>query len=86
MNGRLLEIGGTRFFSASEVAEVIRVSRQTLWRWRKQRKVPTGRLFRDGRIVFTTDEVETIREYANRLEPTDAASTPVAALDGSGDT
>jgi transposase-like protein len=66
-----VEIGGRRFLSVSQVAESIRVSRQTLWRWRKQRKVPSGHLFRDGRTVFTTEEVEAIREYANRLEPPD---------------
>lgn len=69
--GRPLEIAGQPFFSASQVAESLRVSRQTFWRWRKQGKVPAGRLFRDGRIVFTTDEVQVIRDFANRLEPLD---------------
>lgn len=64
-----VEIGGARYFSASQVAEEIRVSRQTLWRWRKDGKVPAGRLFRDGRVLFTTEEVEAVRTYAIRLEP-----------------
>lgn len=69
--GRPLEIAGQSFFSASQVAESLRVSRQTFWRWRKHGKVPAGRLFRDGRIVFTTEEVQVIRDFANRLEPLD---------------
>jgi hypothetical protein len=69
--GRPLEIAGQPFFSASQVAESLQVSRQTFWRWRKRGKVPAGRLFRDGRIVFTTEEVQVIRDFANRLEPLD---------------
>jgi hypothetical protein len=52
----MLEIDGVRYFSASELLIELGVSRQTLWRWRQQRKIPA-------------DEVELIRQYANRIEP-----------------
>ena len=64
-----VEIAGAVYFWASQVAEAVNVSRQTLWRWRKDRKIPAGRLFRDRRILFSTEEFEAVRLYANRLEP-----------------
>ncbi len=45
------------------------VTRQTLWRWRQDGKVPAGRKYRDKQVVFTSAESEQIREYAQRLEP-----------------
>ncbi len=51
------------------MAEELKVSRQTLWRWRDQGKIPTGMRYRSGQVLFTEQEVELIREYANRMEP-----------------
>jgi hypothetical protein len=65
----MLEIDGVRYFSASELLIELGVSRQTLWRWRQQRKIPAGHRYRDKTILFTADEVELIRQYANRIEP-----------------
>ena len=31
--------------------------------------MPAGRRFRDKQILFTADELEQIRQYANRVEP-----------------
>jgi predicted DNA-binding transcriptional regulator AlpA len=64
-----LEVEGVPYFTAAEVTRFVKVSRQTLWRWRQQRKIPFGRRYRDRQIVYTRQEVEAIREYANRLEP-----------------
>jgi transposase-like protein len=64
-----LVIDGTTYFSAAHVARAAGVTRQTLWRWRQEGKVPAGRKYRDKQVVFTKDESELIREYAHRLEP-----------------
>jgi predicted DNA-binding transcriptional regulator AlpA len=64
-----VEISGKRFFSVTEVASISDVTRQTLWRWRKQGVIPKGRKYRGRKIVFTQDELETIYAYAHRLEP-----------------
>jgi hypothetical protein len=69
-----LEIDGVSYFSASELLVELGVSRQTLWRWRQQRKIPAGHRYRDKTILFTADEVELIRQYANRIEPNEKAS------------
>lgn len=66
-----IEIEGVTYFSAADIHREIEVVRQTLWRWRKARKIPQGRRYRDRQIVFTREEVEAIREYANRLGPVD---------------
>ncbi len=69
-----LEIDGTRYYSATEVIEALRVTRQTFWRWRREGKVPLGHRFRDGHVVFTETEMERAREYANRIEPISLSS------------
>ena len=63
------EIDSSEYWSAAELIRELRVSRQTLWRWRRLRKIPVGRRFRDGQILFTTAEAESIRHYANKVEP-----------------
>ncbi len=64
-----LNLNGRKFFTATEVAEDFGVVRQTLWRWRQQSKIPAGHRFRDRQILFTTRELQTIRDFANKLEP-----------------
>lgn len=59
----------TEFFSQSEVADLLSVDRTTLWRWRKQGKIPAGRRFRGGQVLYTRDEIGKIHDYANRMEP-----------------
>ncbi len=63
------EIESSEYWSAAELIRELHVSRQTLWRWRRLRKVPVGRRFRDGQILFTAAEAESIRHYANKVEP-----------------
>jgi predicted DNA-binding transcriptional regulator AlpA len=61
-------IEGTRYFTVGEIEESLSVSRTTLWRWRKQGDIPAGHRFRKM-TVFTSEEIEAIRAFANRLEP-----------------
>jgi hypothetical protein len=63
------------YFSAADIQREIGVVRQTLWRWRKAKKIPQGRLYRGRQVVFTEQEVEAIREYANRLEPAEPSES-----------
>jgi hypothetical protein len=51
------------------------VSRQTLWRWRSAHRVPQGRRFRNGQVLFSEDEFAEIRAYATQVGPvTDSVS------------
>ena len=64
-----IKIEGVRYWSAKDVQKQLNVARQTLWRWRKYAKIPLGRRYRDRQILYTEDECEAIRAYANRLKP-----------------
>jgi len=64
-----IDIDGTRFFGAKEIAEESGVTRQTLWRWRRQGKIPSGYRFRNGQVLYTEEDRQQIWPYANRLEP-----------------
>ncbi len=64
-----IEIEGTAYFFAADIQREVAVARQTLWRWRKAQKIPQGRRYRDRQVVFTKEEVEAIRDFANRLAP-----------------
>ncbi len=64
-----LHIDGSQYFSTTELVDELGVSRQTLWRWRQDGKIPVGQRFRDGKVLFTEDDVEAAREYARQVEP-----------------
>jgi DNA-binding transcriptional MerR regulator len=69
-------IGGQSYHSHTELADELHVSRQTLWRWREKGKIPTGLRSRSGQVLFTDEEVQMIRDFANRLEPIELGTTP----------
>ncbi len=64
-----VKIAGVTYFSAAEVTQELGISRQTLWRWRQEGRIPPGHRYRNRRVLFTTHEVEAIRQFANRVEP-----------------
>ena len=63
------EIDGVLYYTASKVEQLAGISRQTLWRWRQEGKVPSGHRFRNRQILFTIQEVDAVVAYANRVEP-----------------
>lgn len=69
-----IQINEIIYLTASELQEELSLSRQTLWRWRQDGKVPPGHRYRRHQVIFTPDEAQAIREYANEVEPIDAES------------
>jgi Helix-turn-helix domain len=64
-------IDGITYFAATDVATLLKISRQTLWRWRRAGKIPLGHRFRDGQTFFTQNEIVEIAAFARRIEPID---------------
>ncbi|MCU0834297.1 MAG: helix-turn-helix domain-containing protein [Chromatiaceae bacterium] len=64
-----IEINGLTYLLLSEVADQVNVTRQTLWRWRQDGRVPLGHKFRGRHVIYTPAEVAAIRDYANRIDP-----------------
>lgn len=64
-----LSIDGTSFYALAAIASEVGVSRQTIWRWRQEGKIPVGHIYRDRRVVFSESEARAVLEYANRIEP-----------------
>ena len=70
-----INIKGVTYYSVTDIHQDLDVTRQTLWRWRKDGKIPQGLRYRGHQIVFTKQEAEAIREYANRLEPAELSNS-----------
>lgn len=81
-NESAIKIEGVQYFTGTDVIKEVGVSRQTLWRWRQEGKIPQGHRYRDGRVLFTQTELEAIREFANRIEPINEASASQLKLFG----
>ena len=64
-----IELGGVTYLLATEVADLVGVSRHTFWKWRQAGKVPPGRKYRGRLVIFTSAELEQVRQYAHRVEP-----------------
>ena len=47
-----LEIDGVTYYTAADIHRNVGVARQTLWRWRKTRKIRQGRRYRDRQVLF----------------------------------
>jgi predicted DNA-binding transcriptional regulator AlpA len=66
-----IEIRGLNYLLLSEVATRAQVSRQTLWRWRQERKIPMGHKYRGRQVIYTPAEVRAIEDFAHRIDPID---------------
>lgn len=75
-----LEIDGAQFLTQAEVLDLCGITRQTLWRWRQEGKIPSGHRLRGRTVVFSSDEVQAIRDYALRIEPIDTSEAAQMAL------
>jgi excisionase family DNA binding protein len=75
-----VEIQGEQYYTNSEVSDQLNVSRQTLWRWREKGSIPAGMRYRTRQVLFTAEEVDAIREFANRLEPIEFGGGSVRQL------
>ncbi len=64
-----IKVSGSAYYRNDEVARLIGVSRQSLWRWRHEGKIPLGRRYRSREVVYTAEELNAIRGYAHRIEP-----------------
>ncbi|MGE0322120.1 MAG: helix-turn-helix transcriptional regulator [Polyangiaceae bacterium] len=64
-----MEIAGVQYLTLAEVLEITGITRQTLWRWRRESKVPAGHRYRDKQLLYTRSELLQIQKYANRLQP-----------------
>ena len=73
-------IAGEEYYTNSEVSDELKVSRQTLWRWREKGCIPVGLRYRTRQVLFKADEVEAIRQFANRLVPIELRSGSVRQL------
>ena len=64
------EQNGIRYYSKSETANAIGVSRQTLYRWIQDRKVPSPRFERkrDGRFFYSEYEFQLIEAFTYWIE------------------
>ena len=64
------EQNGIRYYSKSETANAIGVSRQTLYRWIQDHKVPSPRFERkrDGRLFYSESEFQLIEAFTNGIE------------------
>jgi len=77
-----VDVDGVTYYSASDVAQEVGISRQSLWR--QEGKVPSGRKYRDRQILFTAGELGQIKDYANRLEPAEPAASQQLRLFNNG--
>ena len=66
---QLIEIDGVVYLTAGEVARSLGITRQTLWRWRRDGKVPPGRTNRNGQLLFTVDDLRRMLDHSLAVEP-----------------
>ena len=58
-----------KLYTTKEVLKQVRVSRNTLFLWFKQHKIPEVRRDRNGHRLFTRKDIQVILAYKNKLIP-----------------
>lgn len=58
-----------RFYSTKEVLKKVGVSRNTLFLWFKNKKIPEVARDRNGHRIFTEKDIRVILDYKNRIIP-----------------
>lgn len=71
-----LQIDQQQYWRLGEVAKVVGVCRQTLWRWRLDSLIPPGKKYRERQVLYSAAEVEAIKRHANRLESFEMVIAP----------
>jgi hypothetical protein len=64
-------VNGNEFFTLTQVAKAAGVTRQTLWRWRVELRVPQGRRYRDRIVLYTAAEQADVCRFASRMNSLD---------------
>jgi predicted DNA-binding transcriptional regulator AlpA len=77
-----IDIQGQDYHTVAEVLEAASISRQTLWRWRQERRVPQGHRFRDGQVLFSGAELSAVLKYATHLVPIGGDARQLALFQG----
>lgn len=72
--GQTIVVDGVSYVSSGDVAERVGVARQTLWRWRKAGKVPSGYVYRDTQVLFTLADAQRVQAYAHRMQPAETSA------------
>ena len=65
------EVDGSRYYSVSDVAQAVGLTRRTLYRWIEQDKVkgPGYERQRDKRRFFSQSEFDAVTAFANQVDP-----------------
>jgi hypothetical protein len=71
---RGIVIGNKTYYEGAKILRALRISRQTLWLWRKDQLIPAGSLHRN-RLVFSDEETAQIVAHAARVEPVELRDT-----------
>ena len=58
-------MGGYLIFK--EVVDIVGVSIQTFWKWRRTSNIPIGSKYHGKQVLYTVDEIELIRKFLTIL-------------------
>ncbi len=57
------------FYTTKDVLKKVGISRNTLFLWFRNNKIPEIKRDRNGHRIFTKKDIETILSYKNKLIP-----------------
>lgn len=82
-SGRMpVHVQGVQYYSIADLEIELNVSRQTIWRWRKDGHIPPGLRYRGNKVLFSESEAEAVRAYALRLEPIGGRTDQLGLFNG----